>query len=210
MPGTALKLQRGAMIALFAALGWKTASKWKNAKMVEMIPQIKDVVPDTPLPNEADAKLLVDILAGVERGDAFEIEGEEGTAESAGGGTTATGDAKPKKKEKKVKEPKAKKEPKPKKEKKVKEPKIEGIRTKGRGYYAGNVIKRHGLEKGITEEMAQEVDALYGNVNTVVSRGALKWAFDVMAGFQAETLLLPEGFKYTPEATPASGGSSED
>lgn len=193
-------IERQAAINLYLALGWKTADKWKNSKLVSSIPEVKDVAPNDPLPNEADAKLLTDILAGIELGSAFEVVGEEGSANSAATGTVSGGEKPAKepktKKEKKVKEPKAKKE------KKVKQPKPEGIQTLGRGYYAGQVIKRHGLEKGITDEMAAEVDALYGKANTDVSKGALKWAHDALTGFNATPLPLPDGYKYVaPETT---------
>ncbi len=58
-----------------------------------------------------------------------------------------------------------------------------GVRVNGRGYFAGQVFAKHGLEKGITDELAAEVDALYGKPNTDVSKGALKWAFDAIRGY---------------------------
>jgi flagellar biosynthesis GTPase FlhF len=59
-----------------------------------------------------------------------------------------------------------------------------GVRDSAtRGYFAGKVMFKHGLDKGITEEMIAEVDTMYGKPNHDVSRGALAWAYSGLRGY---------------------------
>ena len=54
--------------------------------------------------------------------------------------------------------------------------------TKGRPYYAGLVIAKHGLDAGVTEAMAHEVNALVGTGNTRESLFALRNAWHAIKG----------------------------
>ncbi len=51
---------------------------------------------------------------------------------------------------------------------------------KTRAYYAGVVVRRVGLAHGITDAMADEVDALVGRANTIESNICLRNAWQVI------------------------------
>jgi hypothetical protein len=63
-------------------------------------------------------------------------------------------------------------------------PKTPGVReTKTRPYLAGLIIARHGVETGITDAMAEELNKEYGKANTSESMNALKWSWHACRGF---------------------------
>lgn len=67
-----------------------------------------------------------------------------------------------------------------------KKPSIPGVReTRTRPLLAGVVIKKHGgLKAGVTEEMVQELDELYGKENPAESLFTLRNAWHAIRGFQ--------------------------
>ncbi len=74
----------------------------------------------------------------------------------------------------------------------------EGVRaSRSRPYIAGIVIKKHGMAKGITKEMIDEVNAAYGTPNDVESRGRLVNGWHSIRGFITKNnegdLELPTG-----------------
>ncbi len=65
--------------------------------------------------------------------------------------------------------------------------KIPGVapNSRTRAYFAGVVVARNGLAAGITDAMIAEVDALYGDANTIESSGRLRNAWHSIRGFYA-------------------------
>lgn len=205
---TKVSFKREALIPFYEELGWKTAAKWTNAKCLKQLIAVKDVTDSNKTYPEATSKILVDIAAGVESGAEFEVTGDESgaTATTAAAGTVGTAgksdeekkadaqkaaDDKAAKAAAKVKEKEDAKAAKVKEKEAAKAAKLAEKTAKkvstsrGRGYYAGIVVKKHGFANGITDAMAAEVDSLYGTPNLDVSKGALKWAIDAIQGFQS-------------------------
>lgn len=68
--------------------------------------------------------------------------------------------------------------------KNVRIPKPEGIRVvKSRSYYAGVVIRKHGISAGITEAMVNELDKMYKKRNRQESMYRLRLAWHAIYGF---------------------------
>ena len=78
MAATKVQIARSAALALFAWCGWKSAGNWPTEKLIEKFKDVPDVVPtgQTP-PDEATAKALIDVTAGLESGSEFEIVDEQ-------------------------------------------------------------------------------------------------------------------------------------
>ena len=64
-------------------------------------------------------------------------------------------------------------------------PKAPGVSYKQtRPYFAGVVVKRHGVAAGVTAAMVAEVDELYGSPNPRESQFCLKNAWHAVRGYQ--------------------------
>ena len=64
------------------------------------------------------------------------------------------------------------------------QPKLVGVtHTATRPYYAGVVVRRHGVDAGVTDAMVAEVDQLYGRPNPRESTFCLKNAWHAVRGF---------------------------
>lgn len=204
------RISRPHALAIFLLCGWKSSAKWDNETVAEKMPQIKDVYSDQQPTDETVAKVLVDVLAAIEAGTGFEVfnpEGvtspeatpkkpekteEEKAAEKAAKEKekTASQEAKKAEREKAKDAKKAEREAAKAKKKEEREAKKAAKKAeaaaggpKGRGYFAGAVVKKYGMANGITDEMITEVDKLYGKANRDVSKGALNWAFQALEGF---------------------------
>ena len=64
-------------------------------------------------------------------------------------------------------------------------PKAPGVSYKQtRPYFAGVVVKRHGVAAGVTAAMVAELDELYGKANPAESKFCLKNAWHAVRGYQ--------------------------
>jgi hypothetical protein len=62
--------------------------------------------------------------------------------------------------------------------------KVAGVKSlRNRLFCAGVVLKKHGIEKGVTEKMIAEVDKLYGRSDMKASKAQLVGAWHVLNGF---------------------------
>lgn len=95
-----------------------------------------------------------------------------------------TAPAEPKKAAKAAKPEKPAKEPKVKAEKPEKKPRVRDMKT--RPYFTGVVLKKHGIDKGVTPEMVEDLNRLYGVVNDRESDAQLRWAIHVVKGYVAK------------------------
>lgn len=188
-----MELNRGEVLSLLIAIGWKNATKWDNARLAEKIPQIKDVVPSQPLADEKLAKMMIDLLAAAEAGNTFVVTGEDVAGTTAGGGGGGKGKGKKvelteEQKAEKAKLAEARKAEKQKirDEKKAERDKAKeaaqaakvnrpkGIRPSTTNpYVAGLILKKHGLDVGITDEMLLEFDTMRGRSNPAEARFVL-------------------------------------
>lgn len=187
-----VQIEREAALQLLEAAKFKTARRWKDDRIADKLKSVCDVIPgvfdeEEKAAFEADAGLqatYIDVQAAREDGADFEIVVGEDTppppepaklGEGEGGGATEEPAPPPKKTdaEKAAEKAAAKKAA---KEKAAKEKEKTAARminktlnkvnpTAGRAYFAGQVLKEFGLEKGVTEEMVQEVNKRYGKPN---------------------------------------------
>lgn len=196
-----LTVSRGEAIHLFQALGLKTADKWQKPRMQEKITKLlEDFEVDQKLADpEAQATFTkvseaivgnreIQLIADrdvSEGGEAAATDGPKVSTEAEKPSTKVEeeltdGEPEPKK-EKAPKAEKPQKEPKP-----VAEPKKKytGVRasTTTVPYLAGQVLKKHGLDNGITDEMVSDLAKLADNAPT--AHAALAWAWHVARGFQ--------------------------
>lgn len=67
------------------------------------------------------------------------------------------------------------------------QPATQGVRkARTNGYLAAQVIRRHGLDAGVTPEMVTELDELSGKRSPTQSRFDLAFAWHVVRGWQDE------------------------
>jgi hypothetical protein len=198
-----VKISRADAVALCTGLGFKTAGKWNKQRMIVKLKDVIQMVEDggeveveEGTPNAARLnKLLValskakDELVLVSK-DVDEVEPEEQVVVEPVA-------EKPAKKAKKKPEPKVEEEEeeeveeksakKAKKEKKEKPEKVAskgGIRSiENRRYMAGIILREHGLDGGVTEDMIKEVDDKYGKSNMDASRKQLVDAWHALNGY---------------------------
>lgn len=191
------KISRDDALAAMAFCGWGSANKWKNDKIAERLPGVKDVLPEQKPTDEKVAKALVNILAAIEAGQAFEVTGDD-AAEKKTEKTEAEKKAEADKKEadKAAKEA-AKAEEKAKKAKEKEDAKKaaeaakanapKNIRpVRSRIFLGAQVLKKHGLKVGITDEIVNEVDAMCENHNPKETRAWLTMAWHALNGYLGE------------------------
>jgi len=70
------------------------------------------------------------------------------------------------------------------KNKKLRQWKVQSSPT--RSFLAGVVLKRHGVETGVSEDMIQELNEMYGNQNDKQSENRLRLAWHVINGYLDE------------------------
>lgn len=68
---------------------------------------------------------------------------------------------------------------------KAPEPAKVKVPTHTRPYLTGVVLKKHGLNSGVTPEMVKDLNKLYGVPNDRESAAQLKWAIHVLRGYVA-------------------------
>jgi len=197
-----VQMTRMQAVELCTAIGFKTASKWNKDRMLRKLMQLPDMVEDDGLeiPEDVDGhdrlqQLLDDIhksdgnitlTRNVEEVDASVADAKvddvkEEPKKKMRAPSKASKSAKNAKVEDDVKEEESKKKS---SEVESKKPKNVGKRSiRNRRYCAGIVLREHGLEEGITEEMIQEVDAMYGDSNMVASKSQLTDAWHAINGF---------------------------
>jgi len=202
-----MKISEAVAVALFNAMGYQTAAKWaKEGKLPSRLAKMDELVaagkPD--LKDKKQAKLLDQILKAVEAKEAFEVEPGPAVAEAPVAEAPAE-EAKPTKKKAppkpaattatpggagKKKAP-AKKAPKAAAEKKERPAKSATPKTgpagvtlkKSMPYIAGTLIKKYGLEAGVTEAMVKEADAEAGRDNPHQTWFNLRNAFHAIRGY---------------------------
>lgn len=202
-----MKIKREVAVAMFVALGFKTADKWPGERLVQKLEKLQEVVKPDVLEKMDDAALKTTInkaLEAAKNEDGFIILGEDPKAEEAPaekpakGGKKAAAD-KPAKEEKPAKEKKEKQE---KPAKPEKEPGPPGVRyTRSRPYLAGVLIKKlGGLKAGITEEHVKQLDEAYGKENPAESMFCLRNAWHAARGYTEGNVADLDPSKAEPEA----------
>jgi hypothetical protein len=192
-----MEISRADCLELLIAIGWNNAAKWDNDRLEEKLPQVKDVVPSTPLAEEKLAKLLIDVLAATEAGCKFKVVGE--AAPGTGGKTTkakpeltaeqieakkAEAAAKKAEKEKAKADKKAAADAAKAAAKAAKESGPKSIRPSTTNpWIAGQILKKYGLGVGITKEMLDEFDAVRGKSNPVEARFVLANSWHAINGY---------------------------
>lgn len=194
MANETVKVPLSKALAVFLFVGWSTASKWDCKRATEKIVNVPDVL--TTEPTDPDIKkTVIDIMAALEAKKTIEVVPNDAVVEAGEGseGETTTETAeKPAKAEKAPKAEKPPKEPKP--AKAPKEPKaapvvavvakVGNVRpAKNRIYAAAQVLKKHGLQNGCTDEMAAEVDELCEKKNLKESAAWLRICWDAINGY---------------------------
>ena len=62
---------------------------------------------------------------------------------------------------------------------------LQGVRPgKTAPYHAGTVIKKHGMEAGVTPEMCKELCDILGHTDPNAEKSVLAWAWHVLNGYQ--------------------------
>ena len=65
----------------------------------------------------------------------------------------------------------------------------QGVRPgKTAPYHAGTVIKKHGMQAGVTPEMCQELCGILGHDDPTAEKSVLAWAWHVLNGYHAEVV----------------------
>ena len=178
---TALTISKKQAVDLLTELGFKTAKAFNLDRLQKKIDGLQDFVDDNTEVEEELVGLMNSVLEALE--DEREVKVLDDAPEKPA-------KAKPAKKEE-AKKPAAKKEE---AKKPAKKPAVqaesnghERIRpTLGRPYYAGLVLRKEGLDKGITDGMVKEVDELTGKPNPKESLSWLKLAWHVVNGYTKE------------------------
>lgn len=196
--GTKITVARSAALAIFAGLGVTGADKFNVKRLAAKLGKIDEHVDkDTKLEDKAADKELGRILKSILAGDEIEVADDTAPVKAektAAPAKKAVADAGPevdptkpdysKKSKAAAKPAKAEKPAKAKAEKAPKVPGVSGIRqVKSRTYWAGQVLAKHGLEGGITDKMAEEVNKLYGKDNIDEARGVLRNSWHVVQGY---------------------------
>lgn len=189
-----MQITREKAVALFNELGLTTAEKWNKKRMEAKLAKVDELVDDDiTITDDALRAELTDVLAAIENGEEITIGTSEAATEEAPKAAPAKA-SKAKVVPKEVapeampdspaaKEPKAPKAPKTPEAPKA--PGLPGVREmRTRPFLAGVVLKKHGLKKGITDEMTNELDDLYGKVNPRESFALLTCAWHIARGFQ--------------------------
>ncbi len=70
-------IDRNVLIKMLQEMGWQTVHKKNNTKLLDLIPQLRDVDDENKNMTESGAKLLTDILAAEEGGAKFEVTGDD-------------------------------------------------------------------------------------------------------------------------------------
>ena len=168
---TALTISKKQAVDLLTELGFKTAKAFNLDRLQKKIDGLQDFVDDNTEVEEELVGLMNSVLEALE--DEREVKVLDDAPEKPA-------KAKPAKKEE-AKKP-------------AKKPAVQAesngharIRpTLGRPYYAGLVLRKEGLDKGITDDMVKEVDELTGKPNPKESLSWLKLAWHVVNGYTKE------------------------
>jgi hypothetical protein len=178
-----MKIKKEAAVAIFAGLGITTAPKWTETRMNAKLNKLNEMVDEDTEFEPAVQKDADKVLAAIEKGTKVEVAG--GAAKPPAKKAPAKGKKAPAKKA----PAKGKKAPAKKDAEKAAEPeapKTPGVREMPtRAFYAGQVITKHGLEAGVTQDMVAEVDELYGKDNPVESLYRLRDAWHAIRAYVA-------------------------
>jgi outer membrane biosynthesis protein TonB len=205
-------IKRDAAITLFEALGITSASKWNVKRMAAKLAKVDEMVDvDTAIEDPNAEATLSACLGAITAGEEITVDTEAADTKTKAEATKAKASKKSKAKPKSKPEPKPKKKatatkpkPEPKKKgkgvttktkkvtpkpKKSPEPSSKGSATRGvrdgatRPFYAGKVIKAHGLENGVTESMVAALDKTFGRPNERQSFFILRNAWHAIRGY---------------------------
>lgn len=180
-----MKIARTAALAIFSGLGMASADKWNAKRMSAKLAKVDEMVDaNTKLEDKAADKNLGLVLKAIAAQEEIEVTDDAAPApapEAKAAKKTAAPVVPPAegavdmKGKKATKAPAAPKEP--------KAPSIPGVReTKTRPYLAGVIIAKHGMDAGITEAMAAELDTAYGKKNPTESLFCLRNAWHAVRG----------------------------
>ena len=186
---TALTISKKQAVDLLTELGFKTAKAFNLDRLQKKIDGLQDFVDDNTEVEEELVGLMNSVLEALE--DEREVKVLDDAPEKPAKAKPAKKEEakKPAAKKPAEKKPEAKPEAKP-----AKKPAVQAesngharVRpTLGRPYYAGLVLRKEGLDKGITDGMVKEVDELTGKPNPKESLSWLKLAWHVVNGYTKE------------------------
>lgn len=196
-------LTRQEAIALCTSLGFKTASKWNKDRMLRKLSDLSELVKDGDIQvdeEDDDADRMNEILSAIAEADgdvdiSSKVEEKESEEEEMNTAEPVQ-EKKPAKKTKKEKpaekaeeiEPVEEKKP-AEKTKKEKPAEKNGsgmarIRpVKNRRFMAGVVLRDHGLQDGLTDELISRVCKMFGDDNKEASAKQLADAWHVLNGY---------------------------
>jgi len=196
-------LTRQEAIALCTSLGFKTASKWNKDRMLRKLSDLSELVKDGDIQvdeEDDDADRMNEILSAIAEADgdvdiSSKVEEKESEEEETNTAEPVQ-EKKPAKKTKKEKpaekaeeiEPVEEKKP-AEKTKKEKPAEKNGsgmarIRpVKNRRFMAGVVLRDHGLQDGLTDELISRVCKMFGDDNKEASAKQLADAWHVLNGY---------------------------
>jgi len=194
------KLVRKDVVELCEALGFSTASSWNRkrmrSKLRDLAEMFEDNDTDISVPDDhPEADRLNELLSKIAEigGDVKLVEKDDGPEEESAEEPEEQGvDAEleseereePSKKKTTSKKTEESKNGKPKSAAGPEYENLAGVRSVlNRRFVAGTVIKTHGLPKGVTDEMVEEVDKLYGSSNPKASRSQLTDAWHAINGY---------------------------
>ena len=220
MAGTEVKLVRSAALALFAFCGWKSSGNWSNDKLADKMKDVPDVAPEGKVPeDEAVAKTLIDVKAGIESNATFTVV-DDIPSESAPAAAESTPAAPVAEESAPMTEaataapvtapaesasadsPAAADEPKKRKERKVK-----GVRASAnRNYFAGRVLFDTKVS-GVSNEMIADLNARFGQANDHQSRFVLAGAYNAIRGYLDAQNGVPAPPPYRKDDKPETTGS---
>lgn len=192
-----MKIPRSVAVALFVALNFKTADKWTIDKLGEKLKKIEEHVDEDTKLGDAEKKNLAKVTKALAANEEIEItddtpapakvapkpakkeeaeETEEAEAPAKTAKTTVAGG-------KGVEKKKAAKPP---KEEKPKGPSADGVRfSKSRPYLAGIVVKKLGIESGVTQKHVDELNKAYGKPNDHQSWFVMRNAWHSVRGYMS-------------------------
>lgn len=181
-------LTRQEAIALCTSLGFKTASKWNKDRMLRKLSDLSELVKDGDIQvdeEDDDADRMNEILSAIAEADgdvdiSSKVEEKESEEEEMNTAEPVQ-EKKPAKKTKKEKPAEKTKKEKPAEKNGSGMARIRPV--KNRRFMAGVVLRDHGLQDGLTDELISRVCKMFGDDNKEASAKQLADAWHVLNGY---------------------------
>lgn len=183
-----MQVNHNDLLDIFAGIGQDPAG-WSRRRMQRKIKSLPDMVEDGFELSDGNLNtILWDLIANVDSGEPVEVvveevsnNGETEVSEVAETQTEEVAETQTEVPKEEVTTERGVVTEKPKKERKKQE-----IRKNSRVYLSGVILKKHGVDKGITEEMISDLNELHGKANDSESKAWLQNSLKAITGYLAE------------------------